>query len=42
LLSAPSKQYIVFENSGHTPPFDEPGHFAELMGDVQGTAERSQ
>jgi pimeloyl-ACP methyl ester carboxylesterase len=41
LLSASSKQYIVFEHSGHTPPYDEPGHFAELMADVQDTAERS-
>ena len=43
LLSAPSKEYVVFENSGHTPPSDEPGHFAEFMGDVvQSSAERSQ
>jgi pimeloyl-ACP methyl ester carboxylesterase len=43
LLSAPSKEYVVFENSGHTPPSDEPGHFAEFMGDVvQSSVERSQ
>ena len=34
LLSAPRKHYVVFENSGHTPPYDEPGHFAEFMGEV--------
>jgi len=42
LLSAPSKQYVVFQSSGHTPPFDEPGHFAELMRDIQDAVERSQ
>jgi proline iminopeptidase len=43
LLSAPSKEYVVFENSGHTPPYDEPGRFAEFMGDVaRSSAERSQ
>jgi pimeloyl-ACP methyl ester carboxylesterase len=41
-LSAPSKKYALFENSGHTPPSDEPGHFAEFMGDVQSATERSQ
>jgi pimeloyl-ACP methyl ester carboxylesterase len=42
LLSAPSKKYVVFENSGHTPPSDEPGHFAEFMEDVlRTTGERS-
>lgn len=34
LLAAPSKTHIRFENSGHTPPYDEPGHFASLMSDV--------
>jgi len=37
LMSAPSKKYVVFENSGHTPPSDEPGRFAELMDDVRRT-----
>jgi proline iminopeptidase len=31
LLEAPSKRYTAFEKSGHDPPYDEPGHFAELM-----------
>ncbi|TCC08504.1 alpha/beta fold hydrolase [Kribbella soli] len=35
LISAPSKKYVVFESSGHTPPFDEPGRFAVLMDDVR-------
>jgi pimeloyl-ACP methyl ester carboxylesterase len=30
-LSAPSKEYVVFEHSGHTPPYDEPGRFARYM-----------
>jgi proline iminopeptidase len=34
LLAAPSKNYIKFADSGHTPPFDEPGHFAKLMSDI--------
>ena len=34
LLTAPSKNYIEFADSGHTPPFDEPGHFAEFMSDI--------
>lgn len=42
LLSAPSKQYVVFQNSGHNPTFDEPGRFAELMSDVESAADRSQ
>ena len=33
-LSAPIKSYVVWENSGHTPPSDEPGRFADLMDDV--------
>jgi len=28
-LSAPSKEYAVFDRSGHTPPYDEPGRFAD-------------
>lgn len=40
-LSAPSKKYVVFENSAHTPPSDEPGRFARFMGDVvQSSADR--
>lgn len=30
-LRAPSKQWVEFDMSGHTPPYDEPGRFAELM-----------
>jgi pimeloyl-ACP methyl ester carboxylesterase len=30
-LSAPSKEYVVFDRSGHTPPYDEPGRFADYM-----------
>jgi pimeloyl-ACP methyl ester carboxylesterase len=42
LLTAPSKEYVVFENSGHTPPSDEPGRFADYMEDVRrDTSERS-
>ncbi len=33
-LEAPSKQLVVFEDSGHTPQLDEPGRFAEFMRDV--------
>jgi pimeloyl-ACP methyl ester carboxylesterase len=33
-LTAPRKNWVVFENSGHTPPYDEPGHFADFMTDV--------
>ncbi|MGB7981338.1 MAG: alpha/beta hydrolase [Candidatus Nanopelagicales bacterium] len=33
-LSAPSKAYVSFERSGHTPPYDEPGRFADFMADV--------
>lgn len=39
MLAAPSKAYIQFENSGHTPPFDEPEHFANLMSDILAAAE---
>lgn len=41
LLEAPSKQYVVFENSGHNPTFDEPGRFADFMSDVRDAAEGS-
>lgn len=33
-LEAPDKHYIVFDHSGHTPPYDEPGRFAELMAGI--------
>lgn len=33
-LSAPSKEYVVFDRSGHTPPYDEPGRFAAYMNAV--------
>lgn len=35
LLDAPSKEYIVFDKSGHTPPYDQPGRFADLMAEVK-------
>ncbi|MEZ4596770.1 MAG: alpha/beta hydrolase [Chloroflexota bacterium] len=31
LLDAPSKEWIVFEHSGHRPSFEEPAMFAEVM-----------
>ena len=31
LLDAPTKERIVFEDSGHRPSFEEPGRYAELM-----------
>jgi proline iminopeptidase len=34
-LSAPSKKYVYFANSGHTPPYDEPGRFASLMDEIR-------
>ena len=37
-LAAPSKNYVTFAHSGHTPPYDEPGRFAELMSDVRSSA----
>ena len=41
-LSAPSKRYVVFGQSGHTPQFDEPGRFATFMqGVVDDVEERS-
>lgn len=30
-LEAPSKERVVFERSGHRPPFEEPALFAELL-----------
>lgn len=33
-LSATSKRYVVFGSSGHTPQYDEPARFAELMAHV--------
>jgi len=38
-LSAPSKDYVYFDHSGHTPPYDEPGRFADLMEDVLASTE---
>lgn len=38
-LVAPSKSYLVWEHSGHTPPYDEPGRFADLMAELRATAE---
>ena len=31
LLDAPTKDWIVFEHSGHRPSFEEPARFAEVM-----------
>ena len=33
-LSAPSKQLVTFENSGHTPHLHEPGRFATYLAEV--------
>jgi pimeloyl-ACP methyl ester carboxylesterase len=33
-LTAPGKQLVEFESSGHTPHLDEPGRFATFMADV--------
>jgi pimeloyl-ACP methyl ester carboxylesterase len=38
-LAAPSKDYFVFDHSGHTPPYDEPGRFADLMNKVLAATE---
>ena len=38
-LSAPAKEYVVFAHSGHTPPYDEPGRFADYMRGVQDQVE---
>lgn len=38
-LTAPHKQWITLDHSGHTPPYDEPGHFAKVLTDtVLGTS----
>jgi len=34
LLDAPSKEKIVFEESGHRPSFEQPERFVEMMRDV--------
>ena len=34
MLSAPSKELVVFEHGGHTPHLDDPGTFADLMAGV--------
>ncbi|MGB5935823.1 MAG: alpha/beta hydrolase, partial [Ornithinimicrobium sp.] len=33
-LQAPTKEYLVLEQSGHTPPYDEPGRFASIMAEI--------
>jgi proline iminopeptidase len=33
-LQAPSKERVIFEHSGHRPPFEEPASFADLMSRV--------
>ncbi|NCT90487.1 alpha/beta hydrolase [Cellulomonas sp. APG4] len=33
-LEAPSKELVMCDHSGHTPHLDEPGRFAELMGEL--------
>lgn len=33
-LDAPSKELVVLDHSGHTPHLDEPGRFADLMGEL--------
>ena len=38
-LSAPTKEYVVFAHSGHTPPYDEPGRFADYMRGVRDQVE---
>lgn len=35
MLSAPYKEVVVFEHSGHRPPFEEPGTFTELMKQIR-------
>ena len=34
LLEAPEKEWVTLERSGHTPPYDEPGRFAEILAEV--------
>lgn len=31
MLTAPSKERVIFQHSGHRPQFEEPGEFAALM-----------
>lgn len=33
-LRAPYKEFVVFENSAHSPPFEEPDRFDQLMREV--------
>lgn len=33
-VQAPHKQWITLDNSGHTPPYDEPGRFAQVLTDT--------
>jgi len=28
---APSKEFVIVDNSGHTPRYDEPAQFSDLM-----------
>lgn len=35
-LEAPHKEWIDVRRSGHTPPYDEPGRFADAMADIAG------
>ncbi len=41
-LDAPSKDWVLFEASGHTPPYDEPGRFADLMADIVAATEATE
>ncbi|MGB3184519.1 MAG: alpha/beta hydrolase [Ornithinimicrobium sp.] len=34
LLEAPTKEYVALDQSGHTPPYDEPGRFANMMAQI--------
>lgn len=34
MLDAPSKDLVIFEDSGHRPSFEQPGEFAKLMEEV--------
>ncbi len=34
-LDAPEKHHVLFERSGHTPPYDEPSRFAQLMATIR-------
>ena len=33
-LRTPYKEFVLFENSAHSPPFEEPDRFVQLMRDV--------